>query len=140
MTWKRSAGKRKGPGDRDPRIHRTRDPRSDSENTFEDLDEIDPEEPVELSVADELDLHTFRPDETASVVEAYLEEALRKGFTTVRLIHGRGTGTQREIVRSVLSRSSLVVSFRDASPERGGWGATLVELGPANDPESAPGD
>lgn len=128
MTWKRSTGKRRGPPERDPRIHRIRDPKADPPD---EPDELDPEEPVELSVADELDLHTFKPNETASVVEAYLEEAQRKGFTVVRLIHGRGTGTQREIVRSVLSRSPLVVAFRDASPERGGWGATLVELGPA---------
>jgi len=129
MIWKRSSDKHKAPSDRDRRIHRLRDPKAEPPDEMEEL--LDGDEAVELPVADELDLHTFKPDETASVVEAYLEEAQRKGFTTVRLIHGRGTGTQREIVRSVLSRSPQVVSFRDASPERGGWGATLVELGPA---------
>lgn len=132
MTWKRAVGGRRGRDDRDPRIHKIRAPKDESEE-LEDLDPIDPEDPVELPVAAELDLHTFQPKEISSVVEAYLEDAQHHGFTTVRLIHGRGTGTQREIVRSVLARSPLVVSFRDASPERGGWGATIVELGPAGE-------
>jgi dsDNA-specific endonuclease/ATPase MutS2 len=132
MTWKRTTGGRKGRDDRDPRIHKIRTSKDDP-GEIDDLDPADPEDQVELQVAAELDLHTFQPKEIASVVEAYLEDAQHHGFTTVRLIHGRGIGTQREIVRSVLARSPLVVSFRDASPERGGWGATIVELGPAEE-------
>jgi dsDNA-specific endonuclease/ATPase MutS2 len=64
----------------------------------------------------------------ASVVEEYLTEAAAHGFREVRLIHGRGIGVQREIVRGVLSRNPLVDSFADAAPERGGWGATVVRL------------
>jgi dsDNA-specific endonuclease/ATPase MutS2 len=62
------------------------------------------------------------------VVEEYLEEASRKGLRQVRLIHGRGTGTQRNMVRGLLSRHPRVESFGDAPPEAGGWGATLVLL------------
>jgi dsDNA-specific endonuclease/ATPase MutS2 len=62
------------------------------------------------------------------VVEEYLEEAARKGLRQVRLIHGRGTGTQRNMVRTVLSRHPRVESFGDAPPDAGGWGATLVLL------------
>jgi dsDNA-specific endonuclease/ATPase MutS2 len=64
----------------------------------------------------------------ASVVEEYLNEAAATGFREVRIIHGRGIGVQREIVRSVLQRHPLVDSFAAAPPERGGWGATLVHL------------
>jgi dsDNA-specific endonuclease/ATPase MutS2 len=46
----------------------------------------------------------------------------------VRLIHGRGTGVQRQRVRDTLARSSLVERFADAPAERGGWGATIAWL------------
>jgi DNA-nicking Smr family endonuclease len=86
------------------------------------------DDPVEVPVEDAIDLHTFRPSETASVVEEYLAAAAAKGFREVRVIHGRGSGAQRRTVRAVLARSPLVLEFRDAPPERGGWGATVVLL------------
>jgi len=89
------------------------------------------DEPVRVPIEDALDLHTFSPKETASVVEEYLGEAVARGFAEVRLIHGRGIGVQREIVRKTLARSPHVLSFEDATPERGGWGATVARLLPA---------
>ena len=86
------------------------------------------DEPVALPIEDSLDLHTFAPRDVASVVEEYLIEAAARGFTEVRVIHGRGIGVQREIVRAVLTRHALVDSFADAPGERGGWGATVVRL------------
>ena len=62
------------------------------------------------------------------VVGEYLAECARRGLGEVRLIHGRGTGTQRAIVRSLLTNHPLVLAFFDAPPERGGWGATIVRL------------
>ncbi len=88
----------------------------------------DAEGPVRLPVEDALDLHAFRPDETAAVVTEYVAAAAAKGLTQVRLIHGRGIGVQRTIVRKALARSPHVVSFEDATPERGGWGATVAVL------------
>ena len=64
----------------------------------------------------------------ASVVGEYLAAAHAKGFTEVRLIHGRGVGVQRKIVQSLLARHPLVAAYADAPPERGGAGATLVRL------------
>ena len=66
-----------------------------------------------------------------SVVDDYLRAAHARGFREVRLIHGRGTGTQRATVRALLARHPLVAGFADAPPERGGWGATVVTLAPA---------
>lgn len=86
------------------------------------------DDPVEVPVTDVIDLHSFRPAETASVVEEYLREAAARGLREVRIVHGRGIGAQRLTVRAVLGRSSLVEEFRDAPPERGGWGATVVRL------------
>jgi DNA-nicking Smr family endonuclease len=85
-------------------------------------------EPIELSVTDVLDLHAFAPRDAKIAVEAYLEEARRLGLRALRIIHGRGIGVQREMVRSVLSKTPYVVHFSDAPGEAGGWGATLVTL------------
>ncbi len=86
------------------------------------------EEPVRIPITDVFDLHTVQPKEVEAVVEAYLEEADRLGLKSLRIIHGRGIGVQRAIVRAVLARTPFVLSYRDAPPEAGGWGATLVTL------------
>ena len=86
------------------------------------------EEAIRLPIEDAIDLHPFSPKEIPSVVEEYLEEAARAGFTEVRLIHGRGIGAQREAVRRVCARHPRVAEYSDAPPERGGWGATIVRL------------
>jgi DNA-nicking Smr family endonuclease len=88
------------------------------------------DEPVVLPIEDAIDLHAFQPKEIASVVEEYLHECSRAGLTEVRLIHGKGIGVQRNIVRSVLTKHPAVLSYRDAPAEAGGWGATLVVLKP----------
>lgn len=87
-------------------------------------------EPIEIPVTGVLDLHTFAPRDARAATEAYLEEAHRLGISAVRIIHGRGIGVQREMVRSVLSRTPYVLHFSDAPMEAGGWGATIVTLAP----------
>ena len=93
--------------------------------------------PVALEIEDSIDLHTFAPADTRLVVEGYLEEARERGFGEVRIIHGRGKGVRRRIVRSLLARHPAVREFRDAEPRRGGWGATVVILQPL---EGGPGE
>lgn len=88
----------------------------------------EPDDEVVVPIEDEIDLHSFLPRDVRSVVESYLEAALEAGFREVRIVHGRGAGVQRDIVRSLLSRHPAVVGFTDAPPERGGRGATLVRL------------
>jgi dsDNA-specific endonuclease/ATPase MutS2 len=88
----------------------------------------DDEEPLRIPITDVFDLHTVPPRDVCAVVEEYLIEAHRMGYRALRIIHGRGIGTQREIVRAVLSRTSFVAGFRDAPAEAGGWGATIVTL------------
>lgn len=88
-----------------------------------------------LPIEDSLDLHTFAPRDITGVVAEYLAECARRGIREVRLIHGRGTGAQRALVRSLLARHPLVGEFADAPPERGGWGATVVRL--RQDPPAA---
>lgn len=85
-------------------------------------------EPVRIPVTDVFDLHSVPPRDVEAVVEEYLTEAHRLGFKALRIIHGRGIGVQREIVRSVLARTEFVRGFQDAPAEAGGWGATIITL------------
>jgi len=88
----------------------------------------DPEIPLRIPIDDVFDLHTVPPRDVKGVVEEYLAEAHRLGFKALRIIHGRGIGVQREMVRSILSRTPYVLDFRDAPIEAGGRGATVVTL------------
>jgi len=86
------------------------------------------DEPVRIPIGGVFDLHTIAPRDVRAAVEAYLEEAHRLELRALRIIHGRGIGVQREMVRSVLARTEFVASFGDAPEEAGGWGATIVTL------------
>lgn len=102
--------------------------------TNEDEDEIDPFDPfpeaVRLDIRDVFDLHTIPPRDVKRIVEEYLWEAHRAGFPSVRIIHGKGRGVQREIVRRVLARTPFVIDWTDAPPAAGGLGATIARLAP----------
>ena len=93
---------------------------------------MDPEnpfpEPVEIEITDVFDLHTIPPRDVKRVVEEYLELAREKGFPVVRIIHGKGIGVQREMVRTILARTDFVLDCSDAPPEAGGLGATIVRM------------
>lgn len=86
------------------------------------------DEPIRVPVEDHIDLHAYPPGEAASVTEEYLTAAAEAGFREVRVIHGKGTGVRKAIVRGVLARHPLVAGFADAPPDAGGWGATIVAL------------
>ena len=92
----------------------------DSDNPFPDV--------VVIEFRDVLDLHSIPPRQVRAVVEDYIMDAHQTGVPWVRIIHGKGVGVQREIVRAILAESAHVLEYRDAPPEAGGWGATLVTL------------
>ena len=85
-------------------------------------------DPLRIPITDVFDLHSVPPRDVRGVVEEYLLEARHMGYRALRIIHGRGIGVQREIVRSVLAATPFVVEFRDAPAEAGGWGATIITL------------
>jgi len=85
-------------------------------------------EPVKVPIEDCLDLHTFLPRDIPDLLEDYLAECLKAGLYSVRIIHGKGKGVQKRRVQGLLRDNPLVSAFKDAPPEAGGWGATLVEL------------
>lgn len=84
--------------------------------------------PVEIPITGELDLHTFRPQDLGELIPAYLDACRARGLFTVRIVHGKGTGTLRTTVHALLQRSPNVASFRLGDETSGGWGATWVTL------------
>lgn len=93
----------------------------------DDLDLFNPfPEPIELEITDSIDLHSFAPRDIKQVVQNYLMEANKKGFKLVRIIHGKGIGVQREIVRKILSETDFVKSYKTGDEFSGSWGATIV--------------
>jgi DNA-nicking Smr family endonuclease len=95
---------------------------------------LDDDAPVGSPLAGELDLHTFLPRECADLVAEYLRAAQDAGLTSVRIVHGKGTGTLRRIVHGVLDGHPSVRAYRLADERSGSWGATLVDLHPAPAP------
>jgi DNA-nicking Smr family endonuclease len=87
-------------------------------------------EPVQIPIEDVLDLHAFRPKDIADLLENYFDECIKAGIFSVRIIHGKGKGIQKRQVQRILQRNPAVKNFKDAPPEAGGWGATLVQLKP----------
>ena len=101
---------------------------------FDDADDsdIDPynpfPSPVAIEFGDVIDLHSIPPRQVRVVVEDFLADAHRRRVRWVRIIHGKGIGVQREMVRGILSRTPFVIEYSDAPPEAGGRGATLATL------------
>ena len=85
-------------------------------------------ETVDIEITDSIDLHSFQPKDVKRVVEAYLDEALAKGYRFVRIIHGKGIGVQREIVRKLLTEKEFVNAFKSGDEFSGGSGSTIVEF------------
>jgi dsDNA-specific endonuclease/ATPase MutS2 len=85
-------------------------------------------EPVQLEIRDVIDLHSIPPRQVKAVIEEYMREARARGFPCVRIIHGKGIGAQRAMIRKILDRTSFIIRYYDAPPEAGGLGATIAEL------------
>ena len=88
-------------------------------------------EPIEIPIDGILDLHTFKPKELPDLLDDYLKACQEAGILSVRIIHGKGTGVLKQRVKSILGKHRLVLSFQDAPPEAGGWGATIAQLKPS---------
>ncbi|HEY7545060.1 MAG TPA: Smr/MutS family protein [Blastocatellia bacterium] len=106
-----------------------RSPEKGSDAEDDSVDPMNPfPDPVVIELTDVIDLHSIPPRQVKAVVEDFLESAHRRRFSCVRIIHGKGIGVQREMVRVILARTPFVISFCDAPMEAGGWGATIAML------------
>lgn len=86
------------------------------------------DQPVEYPIDGTLDLHHFAPKETKDVVLEYIRVCLERRIYQIRIVHGKGIGVKREIVRSLLKVHPAVESFRHEGGSGGSWGATVVDL------------
>jgi dsDNA-specific endonuclease/ATPase MutS2 len=98
--------------------------------------------PFDMPIDGELDLHTFRAKDVPALLDDYIAECARKNIPVIRIAHGKGTGTLRELVHKCLKKNPHIAAFRLAPPEAGGWGATIAILTPGtsltNPAEQAP--
>jgi len=85
-------------------------------------------EPVELPIDGTLDLHLFRPAEVKHLIPDYIDECLARNIFKIRIIHGKGTGTLRRLVHSILEKHPRVEHYKLCSESGGGWGATEADL------------
>lgn len=84
-------------------------------------------EPIELPVDGVLDLHFFKPSEVKELIPDYIDACREKGIYQLRIIHGKGTGTLRRLVHSILEKHPDVLNFYPGTGT-GNWGATSVDL------------
>jgi DNA mismatch repair protein MutS2 len=77
---------------------------------------------------DELDLHGLTVDEAVTLVDSFIYKSRKAGLHRVWVIHGRGTGVLRQAVRRYLTNHPLVMTCSTADGNRGGIGATQIEL------------
>jgi DNA-nicking Smr family endonuclease len=93
-----------------------------------DTEESINKEGVKIPIDGILDLHTFCPKEIPSLLDEYIRTSQDAGIYQLRIIHGKGTGTLRTLVHSILSKHPLVMSYALATESSGSWGATLCVI------------
>lgn len=81
-----------------------------------------------VAPSSQFDIRGWRADQVAPELEQYLNDAYMTGLTSVRIIHGKGTGVLRQVVRDYLRASALIKQFETADPREGGDGATIAYL------------
>ncbi|TAJ11527.1 endonuclease MutS2 [Marinilabiliaceae bacterium JC017] len=81
-----------------------------------------------LTFSPEIDVRGQRADEAIQTVMAHVDEAIMCEASSVRILHGKGNGILRQMIREYLATVPLVSSFRDEHLQHGGSGITIVEL------------
>ena len=80
------------------------------------------------NTTNEVHLRQLTADEALLKLDKYLNDAFMTGLLQIRVIHGKGTGTLRQVVRKQLAKHPLVKSYRPGAHGEGGAGVTIAEL------------
>ena len=76
----------------------------------------------------ELDVRGMRADEALNQVQYFIDDAILVGASQVRILHGKGNGILRQLIRQYLGSVPNVTNYRDEHVQFGGTGITVVEL------------
>lgn len=82
-----------------------------------------------LNFHQDLDVRGMRGDEALNAVMYFIDDACLVGMTRVRILHGKGNGILRQLIRQYLATVPSVTSFRDEHVQFGGAGITVVDIG-----------
>ncbi|MGE5417378.1 MAG: endonuclease MutS2 [Acidobacteriota bacterium] len=80
------------------------------------------------NIATEIMLRGMLAEDALAEAERYIEEAFLAGLDRVRIIHGKGTGTLRKLIREYLAKHPYVDKYREGEPSEGGQGVTVAYL------------
>jgi DNA-nicking Smr family endonuclease len=80
---------------------------------------------IKIDLDYELDLHHFHAKDVKNVLSDFIEFAVQNGKKQIRIVHGKGISTIKEIVQKELAQNSKIESFSD---DGANWGATIAIL------------
>lgn len=80
------------------------------------------------NISPEIDLHGKTADEAIYLLDNYLDRAVLSGLSSVRIVHGKGTGTLRRVLQEHLKNHPQIKSYRNADATEGGIGVTIAEI------------
>lgn len=83
---------------------------------------------VKEEISPEIDLHGKTAEEAIEILDKYLDRAVLSGLSSVRIVHGKGTGTLRRVLQEHLKNHPQIKSFRNADAMEGGIGVTIAEI------------
>ncbi|MEW5844646.1 MAG: Smr/MutS family protein [Bacteroidota bacterium] len=81
-----------------------------------------------LNFKSDIDIRGYRAEEAIEAVQDLIDDALMLGFSRVRILHGKGNGILKQVIREFLKTTPGVKSFGDEHVEFGGAGITIVDL------------
>ena len=81
-----------------------------------------------MSFKTDIDVRGLRAEEALSIIQSFIDDAIMVRSKNLRILHGKGYGILKELIRNYLKSEPAVLSFRDEHIQFGGAGITLVEL------------
>jgi DNA mismatch repair protein MutS2 len=82
-----------------------------------------------LTFKTEVDVRGQRTEDALQIIQAFIDDAIMLDFTELRILHGKGNGILKEMIRNYLKAEPVVKSFHDEHVQFGGAGITVVEIG-----------